>query len=452
VLQFWYRQSPHPLVSTQVTGRVYSTIPPLVESGMAGAKFDMQGRLRHFYAVTPQVEPPDRTATVETAPDWSLLFAQARLDPALFRPATPSWTPPFYCDARAAWEGTYPERPDIPIRIEAAAYRGRPVFFQIVAPWTRPDRMSAFQPTPAKRAAAIIGSTLVVALLAASAFLARRHLVAGKGDQTGAFRLAAYTVISGLVAWLLFADHVSDLAAEAKLAGRALGAVLVLALLVWVLYLALEPYVRRLWPHALISWTRLLGGRIIDARVGSDVLIGIATAGATAVAMALCFHLLPLVGQPAPRPSPYGFDALLGVREVAAVMILGEVNAAALGMSLVLMILLLRLAVPEWLAVALVLVIASFPDALGSDLSLGVGLLVGIATLAVPTLILLRFGLLAAITNIYVLNVLASLPLTPDLGSWMGGPTVVLVLVLGSLLALSFHAATVRRPGVGEAG
>jgi hypothetical protein len=29
-------------------------------------------------------------------------------------------------DLRTAWEGAYPERPDIPIRIEAGAYRGRP--------------------------------------------------------------------------------------------------------------------------------------------------------------------------------------------------------------------------------------------------------------------------------------------------------------------------------------
>ena len=29
---------------------------------------------------------------------------------------------------------------------------------------------------------------------------------------------------------------------------------------VWLLYTALEPYVRRRWPHMLISWKRLLGG------------------------------------------------------------------------------------------------------------------------------------------------------------------------------------------------
>ena len=441
-LLFWYRQSPRPLVSTLVTGRVYSAVPPLVESGMAGVRFDMQGRLRHFYAVTPQVEPPRGDATV---PDWTPLFSQAHLDPALFRPATPTWTPPFYCDARAAWDGTYPDRPDIPIRIEAAAYRGRPVFFQIVAPWTRPDRMQPMRLTAGHRAAGITGSTLLIVLLAASGFLARRHLVAGRGDRTGAFRLAAYAVVSGIVAWVLFADHVADLAAEATLAGRALGAILVVALIVWVLYLAVEPYVRRLWPHALISWTRLLGGNVNDGPVGRDVLIGTATGAVMAVLLTLCYRLLPLAGQPALRPSSFGLDALLGTREVAAAMILGEVNAAALGMVLLLMLLLLRLVMPEWLAVVLVLLIASLPDSLASDLSLAVAMPISAAGLAVPTLVLLRFGLLAAIANIFVVNQLISLPLTPNLGSWMGGPTVIVALVLGALLAFAFQAATTSR-------
>jgi hypothetical protein len=43
----------------------------------------------------------------------------------------------------------------------------------------------------------------------------------------------------------------------------------------WVLYIALEPFVRRRWPHLLISWTRLLSGQWRDPVVGRDVLIGL---------------------------------------------------------------------------------------------------------------------------------------------------------------------------------
>jgi serine/threonine-protein kinase len=46
------------------------------------------------------------------------------------------------------------------------------------------------------------------------------------------------------------------------------------AIVVWILYLALEPAVRARWPHSLVSWNRLLVGKWLDAQVGSHVLIG----------------------------------------------------------------------------------------------------------------------------------------------------------------------------------
>ena len=38
--------------------------------------------------------------------------------------------------------------------------------------------------------------------------------------------------------------------------------------------MALEPYVRRRWPDVLISWTRLLSGKVWDPLIGRDVLTG----------------------------------------------------------------------------------------------------------------------------------------------------------------------------------
>jgi hypothetical protein len=42
------------------------------------------------------------------------------------------------------------------------------------------------------------------------------------------------------------------------------------------LYVALEPFVRRRWPHSLISWTRLLAGGLKDSLVGGHILTGAA--------------------------------------------------------------------------------------------------------------------------------------------------------------------------------
>ena len=44
--------------------------------------------------------------------------------------------------------------------------------------------------------------------------------------------------------------------------------------MIWVSYLAVEPWTRRLWPDALVTWNRLLVGRFRDPLIGRDVLIG----------------------------------------------------------------------------------------------------------------------------------------------------------------------------------
>ena len=45
--------------------------------------------------------------------------------------------------------------------------------------------------------------------------------------------------------------------------------------LLWTVYLALEPFVRRHWPQVLVSWTNVLSGRFSDPVVGRDVLFGV---------------------------------------------------------------------------------------------------------------------------------------------------------------------------------
>ena len=42
----------------------------------------------------------------------------------------------------------------------------------------------------------------------------------------------------------------------------------------YLFYMAVEPYVRRLWPDSLIAWSRLLDGRLRDPLLGKHILIG----------------------------------------------------------------------------------------------------------------------------------------------------------------------------------
>ncbi len=71
---------------------------------------------------------------------------------------------------------------------------------------------------------------------------------------------------------------------------------------VWVLYLALEPYVRRYWPQAIISWTRALSGRWRDPLVGRDVLYGTILGVLFCDVYGIRYHWEALLGAPPAGP------------------------------------------------------------------------------------------------------------------------------------------------------
>jgi serine/threonine-protein kinase len=162
---FWYRGSPRPLAAhfsflftdAPMLGAVWTYDPALQQSGMTLVKLNPLGRLTQFVAVPPQVEKPADAAS--SPPDWAPLFSAAGLDSAKWQAARPSWTPPVYSDARAAWTGSLVQRPEIPMRIEAAAYRGKPVFFELIGPWARPERMQPYQESAGTRVQCSRGAT-----------------------------------------------------------------------------------------------------------------------------------------------------------------------------------------------------------------------------------------------------------------------------------------------------
>ena len=63
--------------------------------------------------------------------------------------------------------------------------------------------------------------------------------------------------------------------------------------------------------------------------------------------------------------------------------------------------------------------------------------------------LLLRFGLLSAIAGLYTQNLLLSMPLTTDLGSWMGGATVTVLAVVIALGLYSYSTSLGSRPRFG---
>jgi serine/threonine-protein kinase len=441
VLQFWYRQSPRPLFSMKPGARVYWASPPLDVTEMAGVTYDMEGRLLRFYAVTPQVEA--EPGSPARAPDWSPLFAEARLDPGSFRAVAPRWTPSFYVDTRAAWEGPWPGQPDIEVRIEAAAHQGRPAWFEVVWPWTRPERMATQTWASAKVMRHALFVTVFIVLLGAASFMARRNLVLGRGDRRGAFRVALLLCGVGIVSWALGAHNVTDFGLQFELVMRGAGAVVLEAAFVWLVYLAVEPYARRIRPWTLVSWTRFLGGGLSDPVVGRDLLVGTAWGVLAYYVATLKFVLPPLFGLAPPEPS-YGYlDALLGAGPMLSVALATANECILVALGVLLLYVLLRsvlrrdgLAAPALVAVLLVQGALSVSQA-----SWWYALPIMGAWTLTWILLLLRFGLLAACVGPFVYDILYVFPITADLASWRAGPTLVTLPLVAVLCVVAFRNA-----------
>ncbi len=447
LLGFWYRESPRPL-APRVYWRqtVSASDPPRDVSGMTEVWLDVKGRLAGFAAVPPQIAEPDEAVR---EPDWGRVFAEAGLDPARWTPAAPRWVPPEYADARAAWEGEHPDFPGVSMRIEAAAYRGKPCYFQLVGPWTKPQRMEA--EALALRVKVLLGIILFffVVLLVAGAFLARRNLVLGRGDRRGAFRLAVFVFATQEVAWLFGASHVLDLQ-EIVLFVVSLGYALYNAALTWLVYIAMEPYVRRRWPQTLVSWNRLLGGKWRDPLVGRDVLVGCAAAGVAFALSWLAVELRDALGYPPPRPVPLGLGLLTGWLQIASA-VLGQVPQSILqGLIPLFLLVVFRLVLRNtWATAGVFALILGVATSLSPG-STWIDVALGILVVGSLVFVLIRFGVLAAM-SVGFLGFALECPAASDLSAWYAWIGLTGLGIAAALAVAAFYASLGGRPAFGSA-
>ena len=276
LIYYWYRTSPQRLLVLDVKNELMTPgivgiwSPPATLAGMVNVGLDARGQLNFLQVLPPEAadapsQPPP--------PDWDALFVAAGFERSQFQEAEPRWTSLAASDARKAWTGTWPGT-RLPLRIEAAAFQGKPVFFNLVSPWTPPYRTHADRRTSGEKAAAVAVIALSLLVVAAAILLARRNYLSGRGDRRGAVRLAVAVFCLQMTLWLGRAHHFPSIG-EFAVFVAAIAYSLFASAIVWLLYLSLEPYVRRHWPQTLISWSRLLSGRLRDPLVGRDLLSGV---------------------------------------------------------------------------------------------------------------------------------------------------------------------------------
>jgi serine/threonine protein kinase len=439
---FWYRQSPRYL---EPFGRedVTPVDPPRTISGMVGLTLDMRGRLLGFEAVPPQVVEPLTVAPVPF--DWSRLFVEAGLDISAFKPVAPVWVPAHPFDAQAAWEGIYPGQPDTPIRLEAASFRGRPVYFQLVNPWKQPIRQEETPLPPNQRILRAAVVVIFFVILVGAALLARHNLRLGRGDRKGALRLAGFIFVLTNVSWLFAAHHVPSINGEFSNFMENLAFSLLTSSMLWLVYVALEPFVRRRWPGRIISWNRLLAGDWRDPLVGRDLLLG-AFFGCGLVLVGYSQLLIPRwLGMPAPAPAPVVLKGLLGYQYVATLFVAQVLNSLLFS-AVFMFVLLLFTIVTRRERVALVLLgLLCTVFYIGSG-NLAVDIPIGVVISATTLFVLLRFGMLTLVFMEFFILTFNFYPVTSDFTSWYAGSAGFAAALGLALILYGFKSSLAGQP------
>ena len=282
LVYYWYRQSP---VTISWDGYIRSGYPQLATPGEARVRLHHDGRLISLTVVPPRQMPRARTKT----PDWAPLFQAAGLERSAFEELEPSRNPPpFYADQRWAWSGTWPDRPDVRIRVEAASIDGYPVTFAIIPPW-RGDKPHAPRHYHVFSTDFVLLGAIFLAPLVIVGIVARRNAQSGTADWRGATVFAVAYLIAQIAIWATRSHHTAVNVINSF--SSQLGDPIVAAFALWVLYMGLEPLVRRHWPDVWVSWSRMIRGRVFDPLVGRDVLIGLSTAAVLTLLNVANWHL-----------------------------------------------------------------------------------------------------------------------------------------------------------------
>jgi hypothetical protein len=282
--------------------------------------------------------------------------------------------------------------------------------------------------------------------LMACAILARRNLRGGAGDRKGAWRLSLFVCGSCAVAAGLRAHHVPSLIDEAAWLLGIAGWSMLWGLFSWLAYISSEPYVRRWWPQTLVSWARLLEGRVRDPLVGRHVLVGAAVGLLSA---ALLLLQLEISGR---RPVPVlRLQALESLASPAAFgslfvfgLAIGLLNAL-IGMAF---LVIFRLIVRRT-SIAAALLVMFFVPLFAAALS-PVDVAFGTIFALTGFIVLLRIGLLAHVAAQMVMHSLTWMPLTLDGDAWYFGWSLIVLLAVAASAIYGFLAALGGQPAFGS--
>ena len=219
----------------------------------------------------------------------------------------------------------------------------------------------------------------------------------------------------------------------------------------WVLYIALEPYVRRRWPATLISWSRLLAGGFRDPLVGRDVLVGCLFAAFIFAMGSLGWFVPSWLGHPPPQPATGPDWQFLGARAIIANTSYGLIFNPFLQLSSLFVLFLFRVLLRrQWAAaIAWVLFFTVFYSA-GNQFA-PIFLVFNLIINVVAVFLLIRFGLLALVATWVFFGFLANFPLTTQGSAWYASISLSAILLMAAMAFYGFYTSLGGRPVFGGA-
>ena len=391
---FRYRESPKPIVP--YAGPQVTVQDPVMEvPGELRVLTDPVGRLLEF-----QVIPEFKSSGGEArSVDWSPPFVEAGLDISSYTQTDPEFMPPVFADEKARWTGPFLSDPSLNVEIKAAAYNGRPVWFQVSMPWAANVTRSPTERLDPPIFIQLLVLVLVTLISLGVVVVSWHNFRSGRGDFRGSLRVILVILLVSLASGLLLADHVLSLVGEMWVLLVITRNSIFIAALGGLMYSALEPQLRRVWPELLISWSRLVAGDARDPMVGRDILMGAICAG-IAYSLSSAAFLIPhwLLNEPIPPVTHYfRWDGFLpGLANSLSYVPWAIASTLAVTFVVLIVLFITR---RRWIAAATLLGIYTLIGLGGApaNFPLWVDLLTAVTVAVLITASLVRFGILGLV-------------------------------------------------------
>ncbi len=444
---FWYRQSPRVLTPNPDGGPVLARGPVTLTNPMATSAgemlvvLDLDGRLRRFEVM------PKRYSTREASePNWAKLFTLADLDTSRFQEVAPRYQRFMAPDLRRAWLGTRKHQPEVEIRVEAGAFEGRPVLFNVTTAQSLLSLGKDPEPNTVDAAFWVQNSLQPILILLVVIFAIRasaNNAERKRSDIRGAFRFGTLAFILFFLSRCLESHSLFTRNWAGEIWPIIVGAVFI-GFASWGLYTAAEPMGRRIWPTMFISSSRLLSRPQVqwrDPLIGLSVLVGLLAAGIDFILRGpVNWNLAAKITNSPPILSYIDLSLLQGQRQVLSLILDQGLMMSFLLVHVMVLVFLHYLVKKRTLALGITLVVWTLLTGPGNYVAAGLGLM----SSAIYLFVLLRWGIVAMVVG-RVVNVLVWSARPVDLTSWYSENSVI-ILVAIALLAVYGVWAAVGKP------